>query len=117
LSIVTVAPEVELLITIGLAVLNFIGAFGGFVVILGAILLITTRVKMGKFIMSVGAGLGIVGLFFHYFGIFTTVPLGEAFLLLILPAPGIIGCFFALFSQFKAKSPEVKTTPSFGAEE
>ncbi len=117
LSIVTVTPEVLLVLTIFLAVLNFIGAFGGFVVILGSILLLTDHVRIGKFIVSVGAGLGILGLFFHYLGIFTTYAWVEAILLLILPAPGILGCFFALYAQLKAKGPESPAATTFGAED
>ncbi len=117
LTIVTVSPEILLVITVFLTVLNFIGAFGGFVVILGSILLLTDRAKIGKFIISVGAGLGILGLFFHYYGIFTSYIWVTAILMLILPAPGILGCFFALFAQFKAKSAESPATQSFGAED
>ncbi len=117
LSIVTVAPEVLLVLTIFLAVLNFIGGFGGFVVILGSILFLTDHVRAGKFIVSIGAGLGILGLFFHYYGIITTQAWLAAILLILIPAPGILGCIFALFAQFKAKVSESPATPSFGAED
>lgn len=117
LSVVTPSPEVLLVLTIFLAVLNFIGGFGGFVVILGSMLLRTDHVRAGKFIVSIGAGLGILGLFFHYFGILTTQAWMASMLLLLIPAPGILGCFFALFAQFKSKVSESPETTSFGAEE
>lgn len=117
LTIVTVTPEVLLLLTIFLAVLNFIGAFGGFVVIIGSFLLLTDHVRIGKFIVSVGAGLGILGLFFHFWGIITTNAWLVALILLIFPAPGIIGCIFALLAQFKAKGPKSPVSTTFGAED
>ncbi|MFX1476451.1 MAG: hypothetical protein ACFFCO_13420 [Promethearchaeota archaeon] len=117
LSIVTVTPEVMLVLTIFLSVLNFIGAFGGFVVILGSLLLVTSHVRKGKFIISVGAGLGILGLFFHYYGIFTTQAWIVAILLLVLPAPGIFGCMLALYAQFKAKTMDTPAVAPSGGED
>lgn len=117
LSLVTVTPEVMLVLTIFLGVLNFIGAFGGFVVILGSLLLLTSRVRIGKFIISIGAGLGILGVFFHYYHIFTTQVWFYAIILLVLPAPGILGCILALFVQFKAKVLESPAVAPYGGED
>ena len=46
------------------AILIFIASLGGIAVIIGGILIGTTRVGTGKLLISIGAGLGIIGLIF-----------------------------------------------------
>ena len=49
------------------ATLIFIASLGGIAVILGGILIGKNKVRTGKFIIAIGAGIGIIGLIFSLF--------------------------------------------------
>ena len=49
------------------AMLIFIASLGGIAVILGGILIGKNKVRTGKFIIAIGAGIGIIGLIFSRF--------------------------------------------------
>jgi len=49
-------------IQIVFAILIFIASFGGIVVILGGLLIWKNKVGIGKFLIALGAGLGLIGL-------------------------------------------------------
>ncbi|MFX0068875.1 MAG: hypothetical protein ACFE7S_06435 [Candidatus Hodarchaeota archaeon] len=54
--------EVAIVISYVLWALSIIASLGGFAVIIGGILIHRGRVTTGRFIISIGAGMGIIGL-------------------------------------------------------
>ena len=87
-----------------LQALNFIASLGGVAVIVGGILIYVGRKKLGKFIIGIGAGMGLIGFLivvgsalFH--GWARTV----AFLLLISQSLGWIGVILAIVAIRLAK--------------
>ncbi|MGV9103104.1 MAG: hypothetical protein ACOC38_01940 [Promethearchaeia archaeon] len=104
-------PELQNIIWIVdilLFVLTFIAGLGGSGVIIGGYLLTRARVRTGKFVIGIAAGLGLIGLlielgktvYFSGLGILVD------FLLLIAQSIGWIGIILSIIGRQTASSPE-----------
>ena len=58
----TYFPAAAEAITLVLTILLYIAALGGIAVIIGGILIAMDRIGLGKFVIGLGAGVGLVGL-------------------------------------------------------
>ena len=87
-----------------LQVLNFVADLGGVAVIIGGSFVLTERKRMGRFIIGLGAGMGLIG----FLLILASALLhGWAnvidFLLIISQSVGWIGVIFAIIATLLAK--------------
>lgn len=55
-------PTIADILTLVLNVLTYIAGLGGIAVIIGAILFAMSRIGTGKFVIGLGAGIGLIGL-------------------------------------------------------
>jgi hypothetical protein len=60
--ITTLAPELAMILNIVLLVFNYIALGGGISVIIGTIMVALDHYGIGKFIIGLGAGMGLLGL-------------------------------------------------------
>ncbi|MFX0045494.1 MAG: hypothetical protein ACFE8Z_06575 [Candidatus Hermodarchaeota archaeon] len=74
-SIPELAPFVEILILF-VYILAALAALGGIAVVAGGFLLTTGRVGTGKFVIGIGAGMGLIGLIIHFAQIAYTIDFG-----------------------------------------
>lgn len=58
----TYFPAVAEVITLVLTILLYISSLGGIAVIIGGLLIAISRIGTGKFVIGLGAGIGLVGL-------------------------------------------------------
>jgi len=88
------------IIQIVFAILIFIASLGGIAVILGGILIGKNKVLSGKFIITLGAGLGLIGLIFSLTITFIegNFTIGSFF------SVGIIGLILSIVARMHAKN-------------
>jgi hypothetical protein len=55
-------PTVAEVVTLILTILLYIASLGGIAVIIGGILIAVDQIRIGKFVIGLGAGIGLVGL-------------------------------------------------------
>jgi len=60
-----ISPEFMPLVAAILTVLEYIAFYGGYSVIVGAILILINQIRLGKIIISVATGFGMLGLIFY----------------------------------------------------
>ena len=60
-----ISPEFIPLVTAILTVLEYISFYGGYSVIVGAILILINQIRLGKIIITVATGFGMLGLIFY----------------------------------------------------
>lgn len=89
-----------------LSALKWIAGLGGIAVISGSILLLMNRVSLGKFIIGLGAGMGLFSLILLFVGYFLSGTAIVTWPLLIWESPGLLGAILSILARFKAKSPE-----------
>ena len=81
------------------AVLIFIASLGGISVIFGGILIYKNKVRLGRFIIALGAGLGLLGLIFSIIVAYSENNLTFSSFLSI----GMIGLILSIIARFIAK--------------
>jgi hypothetical protein len=92
-------PDITILQVI-FAIFIFIASLGGLAVIAGGILIGKDKVRTGKFIIMLGAGLGIIGLIVHLFVTYQSGELtSQTFLSL-----GFIGLILSIVARKLAKT-------------
>ena len=81
------------------SILIFIASLGGIAVIAGGILIGKNKIRPGRFIIALGAGLGLIGLIFSLIVSFTedSLALGSFFSI------GTIGLILSIFARMLAK--------------
>ena len=86
-------------------ILIFIAALGGLAVIIGGLLIYKEHVVIGKILITLGAGIGIIGLII---GIITSVYSGKAdtFFSWLTTSFAGIGVILTIIARFMAKRPE-----------
>ncbi|MHA1136617.1 MAG: hypothetical protein ACTSSE_09035 [Candidatus Thorarchaeota archaeon] len=94
-----------LIIDIFLAVLYVVAWSGGIAVVLGGVLLTTSHVRIGKFIVAIAAGFGLISLILVIIGV--VLVFGWAALLfltwLIVSTPWALGLILTIIARSKAK--------------
>jgi len=60
-----ISPEFKPLVDTILTVLKYIAFYGGYSVIIGAILILINQIKLGRIIITVATGFGMLGLIFY----------------------------------------------------
>lgn len=87
------------IIQIVFTILIFIASLGGILVIAGGLLLGKNRIKTGKLLISLGAGLGLIGLIFSIFVAYTeeNLTIGSFFSI------GTIGLILSIVARVIAK--------------
>ncbi len=91
-----------------LLILQNIATLGGIAVIIGAILFTTNRVGTGKFIVGIAAGMGIIGLIFLIYNMYTAMGL-DAFLELynlLSNSLGMLGVVLTIIGRMMVKKPD-----------
>jgi hypothetical protein len=92
-------------LTFILRILDYIASLGGFAVIIGAYLFFKKRKSLGKFVIRLGAGMGLIG-FILLLGTLFMEGLGSVidFIILISQSLGWIGIILAITSTIIARS-------------
>jgi hypothetical protein len=107
----TVLPDNDFsqVVLIILLVLTFIAALGGIAVMIGSVMIMKTKVGLGKFIVGLGAGTGLIGLI-----IAIVLPLWQGglaellFVMLGLLTFQGIGVILSIVARMMAKKPDKK---------
>ena len=87
-------------IEIALKVLNYLASLGGIAVIAGAILLGMDRERLGKIIIGIGMGTGLISFIIENISLYMQGVLTEEFMLILVQTPGWIGTVLALIAPF-----------------
>ena len=96
-------PETALVLSIVLMIFTIIALGGGISVIIGAILVSKDKIGLGKFIIGLGAGMGLIGLvIFVITSLLAGTILGVA-IGLINGSYGFLGVLLTIFSRLKMK--------------
>ena len=97
--------EPNLVVQIIFWILILIAALGGIAVMIGGLLLYKERIITGKVLITLGAGIGIIGLII---GIVTAINQGEtvAFFAWITTSFSGIGIILSIIARFMAKRPK-----------
>ena len=96
-------PTADVL-SIVLQALNFIADLGGVAVIFGGVLIYMERKKVAKFIIGIGAGMGLIGfLIILISALFHGWAYTLAFLLIIVQSVGWIGVLLSIAATLLAK--------------
>lgn len=103
ISILGLPPEVAYMINMLLSVLYWVASFGGFAVIFGSVLFLVNRIGTGRFIIGLGAGVGIFGLISLFFGYYLANILPVAWPSIILASPSLLGAVLALVARYMAR--------------
>jgi hypothetical protein len=102
-AILGLPPEFALLVNLVLVVLSFIAGLGGFAVIIGSFLILANRVGLGKFIVGLGAGMGLFGFILLLAENYLSGTLAVTWLLAILQTPGFLGVVLSILARMVAK--------------
>ena len=94
--------EAAFILSIVLTIFAIIAGLGGIAVILGVILVVKDKIGLGKFIIGLGAGMGLIGLIIF---IITSIMAGPLAIIyaLINGSYGLLGVILTIFSRRKFK--------------
>ena len=95
--------EVAYPVNLLLSVLNWVAAFGGFAVIFGSALFLVNRIGTGRFIVGLGAGVGIFTLIFLFVGYILAGISPIVWPIILLNSPGLLGAVLALVARYMAR--------------
>ncbi len=96
------------IINLILWVLLILAIHGGITVIVGGYLMTTDRVGTGKFVVGIGAGMGLLGLVISLFTILTAYGVGGVIdsLTIASQLAGWVGAVITIIGRLTAKKPE-----------
>ena len=94
--------EAAFVLSIILTIFAIIAGLGGVAVIIGVILVIKDKIGLGKFIIGLGAGLGLIGLVIFVITSFMAGPLAIIYAL-INGSYGFLGVLLTIFARRKFK--------------
>ena len=91
-----------------LLILQNIAALGGIAVIIGAILFTTNRVGTGKFVVGLGAGMGIIGLIILIYNMYMAMGFDALLELfnMLSNSMGMLGVVLTIIGRILVKKPE-----------
>ena len=94
--------EAAFILSIVLIIFAFIAGLGGVAVILGVILVVRDKIGLGKFIIGLGAGMGLIGFIIF---IITSIMAGPLAIIyaLINGSYGLLGVILTIFARRKFK--------------
>ncbi|MBD3342563.1 MAG: hypothetical protein GF353_25915 [Candidatus Lokiarchaeota archaeon] len=98
--------EAAWILSIILLIFSIIAMGGGISVIIGTIIVIREKFRLGKFIIGLGAGMGLIGLIIF---LVTSIMAGSALSLLnaiINSGYGFFGVLLTIFARLKLKKPK-----------
>lgn len=95
--------EIAYGIAILLSVLYWIAGFGGFSVIFGCILFLVNRIGTGRFIIGLGAGMGLITMILLFVGYFLAGIAPVTWIWILLGSPGLLGAVLSVFGRYLAK--------------
>jgi hypothetical protein len=89
-------------------VLLILASGGGITVIVGGYLMTTDRVGTGKFVVGIGAGMGLIGLLISLYPILTAYGVGGVvdFLTIASQSAGWVGAVLTIIGRQTANKPE-----------
>jgi len=90
--------EVALALSIVLTIFAIIAGLGGIAVIIGVILVTRDKIGLGKFIIGLGAGMGLIGLIIFIITNFMAGPLAIVYAL-ISGGIGLFGVILTIFAR------------------
>ncbi|TFF93341.1 MAG: hypothetical protein EU543_03845 [Promethearchaeota archaeon] len=105
-------PELAPILNLILRIFNYIALGGGASVIIGVIIVALGQYGIGKFVISLGAGLGLIGLIIYFIaGIYAGTLSSELLtwmigLLALNGGFGFLGVILTIIGRFKLKKPE-----------
>jgi hypothetical protein len=103
IAILGMPAEVAYFVNILLSILNWIAALGGFAVIAGFALLLFNRMRTGRFIIGLGASMGILSFILLLVGYFLAGISPVVWPVIILNSPGLLGAILVIIAQYLAK--------------
>ncbi len=103
IAILGLPPEVAYVINLLLSILNWIAAFGGFAVIFGSALFLVNRIGTGRFIIGLGAGMGIFSLIILFAGYILAGISPIVWPIILLNSPALLGAVLAIIARYMAR--------------
>lgn len=106
IGILGLPPDVMYFVNLLLSVFNWIAGLGGIAVIFGSALFLMNRIGTGRFIIGLGAGMGLVSLILLFVGYILAGILPVAWIPLLLSSPALLGAILSLVARYMAKPKE-----------
>jgi hypothetical protein len=94
--------EVAYYVNLLLSALSWIASFGGVAVIFGSALFLVNRIGTGRFIIGLGAGMGIFSLIILFAGYFVAGIAPVVWPLIFLNSPALLGAVLAVVARYMA---------------
>ncbi|MFX1510629.1 MAG: hypothetical protein ACFFBR_10015 [Promethearchaeota archaeon] len=102
-AILGLPAEVAYYVNLLLSVLSWIASFGGIAVILGSALFLVNRIGTGRFIIGLGAGMGIFSLIILFVGYYVAGISPVVWPLILLNSPALLGAVLAVVARYMAR--------------
>jgi hypothetical protein len=102
----TYFPAISEIITLILTILIYIASLGGIAVIIGGLLIAASRIRLAKFVIGLGAGVGLIGLIIMLVEAYLAGGVAALIDILTLISQSIawIGVILSIVARNKAKS-------------
>jgi len=95
--------EVAAVVNLVMTALLFVAGLGGLSVILGSILFAWGRVRLGRLLVGLGAGVGIISLVLSLLQMYLSGILNVTLMLALAQTPGWAGAVLSIVARFLAK--------------
>lgn len=95
--------EVAAVVNLVLTILLYVAGLGGVSVIIGSLLFSWGRVRLGRLIVGLGAGIGVISLALSLAQMYLAGILNVTFLLALSQTPGWAGAVLSIVARFLAK--------------
>lgn len=103
IAILGLPPEVAYFVNLFLSILNWIAALGGFAIIFGSVLFLFNRIRTGRFIIGLGAGIGLFGLIILLVGYFLAGISPIVWPLILVDSPAMLGAVLSIIARHMAR--------------
>lgn len=104
-SVLGLPPEILTTINLVLLVLGFIASLGGIAVIIGALLVAKERIRTGKLLITLGAGMGLIGFILFVLTMYQSGASIASILPIIYSTPELLGGILSILARFMIKNP------------
>ncbi|MFW9831288.1 MAG: hypothetical protein ACFFD8_05895 [Candidatus Thorarchaeota archaeon] len=104
ISILGLSPDLAYWVNLLLSILYWIAGFGGFAVIFGSALFVINRIGTGRFIVGLGAGMGIFTLILLFAGYYLAGIMPVAWPSILIASPGLLGAVLSVIARYMARS-------------